>query len=107
MDPGVHWYDHVATSQVFTKYPPNTKNPDVILAMWCTSTTNRPELNLPCVGGASDQKTDTAACRSRHPGGVQVSCCDGSARFLSDTVDLVIWQALGSIAGGEVVSGSP
>jgi prepilin-type N-terminal cleavage/methylation domain-containing protein/prepilin-type processing-associated H-X9-DG protein len=104
---GVHWYDHVATSQVFTKYPPNTRSPDVILPMWCTGTTNRPELNLPCVGGASDQRTDTAACRSRHPGGVQVSFCDGSARLLSDSTDLTVWQALGSIAGGEAVGGSP
>jgi hypothetical protein len=104
---GVHWYDHVATSQVYTKYPPNTPNPDVVLSMWCTSATNRPELNLPCVAGASGQKTDTAACRSRHPSGVQVALCDGSVRFMTESVDINLWQGMGSIAGGEVLGEIP
>lgn len=75
--------------------------------MWCSSSTNRPEANLPCVAGASDQKTDTAACRSRHPGGVQVALCDGSSRFISESVDINLWQAMGSIGWGEVVGELP
>lgn len=39
--------------------------------------------------------------RSRHPGGVNVGFADGSVHFVSDTVDLEIWRALGSRNGGE------
>jgi len=41
--------------------------------------------------------------RSRHAGGVNVSMCDASVRFVSDMVDLPIWVAMSSIAGGESV----
>jgi len=40
--------------------------------------------------------------RSRHPGGVNVGFADGSVHFVSDTVDLETWRALGSRNGGEV-----
>ena len=41
---------------------------------------------------------------SRHPGGVNVLFADGSTRFVKDTVDPNTWWALGSKAGGEVIS---
>jgi prepilin-type N-terminal cleavage/methylation domain-containing protein/prepilin-type processing-associated H-X9-DG protein len=44
--------------------------------------------------------------RSRHPGGVNVSFCDGSVQFLGDSVDIVAWRALWTRAGGEVISGN-
>ncbi len=44
------------------------------------------------------------AARSNHPGGVNVGFADGSVRFISQTIELTTWRALGSIAGGEVVS---
>jgi prepilin-type N-terminal cleavage/methylation domain-containing protein/prepilin-type processing-associated H-X9-DG protein len=43
--------------------------------------------------------------RSRHSGGVNVSLCDGSVRFVRNSIDLVTWQALSSANGGEVISG--
>jgi type II secretory pathway pseudopilin PulG len=42
--------------------------------------------------------------RSFHPGGVQITLTDGSTRFVGNTIDLAIWRALGTRAGGEVVS---
>jgi prepilin-type N-terminal cleavage/methylation domain-containing protein/prepilin-type processing-associated H-X9-DG protein len=39
------------------------------------------------------------AARSRHPGGVNVLFADGSARFIDDTVDLSIWQAVSTRSG--------
>jgi prepilin-type processing-associated H-X9-DG protein len=42
--------------------------------------------------------------RSRHPGGVNVLFADGSVRFVKDTVGVATWQAIATIAGGEVVS---
>jgi prepilin-type processing-associated H-X9-DG protein len=44
-----------------------------------------------------------ASARSRHSGGVQVGFADGSARFVPDSIELTVWQALGSINGDEVV----
>ncbi len=41
--------------------------------------------------------------RSEHTGGIQTALCDGSVRFISDSVDLTIWRALGTRAGGEVI----
>ncbi len=41
---------------------------------------------------------------SVHPGGVNVCFADGSVRFVKETVSPQTWWALGSRAGGEVVS---
>jgi prepilin-type N-terminal cleavage/methylation domain-containing protein/prepilin-type processing-associated H-X9-DG protein len=43
-------------------------------------------------------------CSSRHPGGVNTCFGDGSVKFIKDSVNLQTWRALGTIAGGEVVS---
>jgi len=41
---------------------------------------------------------------SRHMNGVNVALADGSVRFVRNTIDLSTWQALGSVAGGEILS---
>ena len=41
---------------------------------------------------------------SRHNGGVNVLMCDGAVHFISDSVDLDIWRALGTRKGQEVIS---
>ncbi len=43
------------------------------------------------------------AARSAHEGGVQVCLCDGSARFISENINMGIWQALATRSGGEVL----
>jgi prepilin-type processing-associated H-X9-DG protein len=47
-------------------------------------------------------KGQQAAARSLHNGGVNVVMADGSIRFVSDSVALITWRALGTRAGGEV-----
>jgi prepilin-type N-terminal cleavage/methylation domain-containing protein/prepilin-type processing-associated H-X9-DG protein len=42
--------------------------------------------------------------RSNHPGGVNIGFCDGSLRFIRDTIDLAVWRALATRAGGEVAN---
>ena len=44
------------------------------------------------------------APRSNHSGGVNVAFADGSVRFIKDSISLPTWIALGTKAGGEVVS---
>ena len=62
------------------------------------SCTNVPPY-LPC------QATGSAfiyAARSRHFGGVQSAMADGAVQFVSDTVDQSVWQAQGTMNGGEI-----
>lgn len=44
------------------------------------------------------------SARSRHTGGVMVLVADGAVRFVTDSIDLMTWQHLGSIADREVIS---
>ncbi|MEZ6089451.1 MAG: DUF1559 domain-containing protein [Pirellulaceae bacterium] len=39
------------------------------------------------------------AARSRHPGGVQVTLCDASVRFVAETVDINAWRAASTTEG--------
>ncbi len=41
---------------------------------------------------------------SRHPGGVNTLMGDGTVRFIKSSIALVTWRALGTRAGGEIVS---
>jgi prepilin-type N-terminal cleavage/methylation domain-containing protein/prepilin-type processing-associated H-X9-DG protein len=42
--------------------------------------------------------------RSYHPGGVNTLLGDGSVRFVKSTVHGMVWRALGTVAGGEVIT---
>ena len=53
-------------------------------------------------GNVNDIGAFTAG--SRHSGGVNMMMMDGSVRFVKESVSAVTWWALGSRAGGEVVS---
>ncbi|MDG3006918.1 DUF1559 family PulG-like putative transporter [Paludisphaera mucosa] len=53
---------------------------------------------------SSDYVCAHIAARSTHSGGVNVSFADGSVRFVKDSVNPATWRALGTKAGGEVVS---
>jgi prepilin-type processing-associated H-X9-DG protein len=44
------------------------------------------------------------ASRSYHPGGANVAFADGSVKFIKNTVNITTWGALGTRAGGEVIS---
>ncbi len=70
--------------------PPNTQS--------CSQTSTGQVAAIPVNedGGAT-----TAS--SRHSGGVNLTCADGSTHFISDSIDLVVWRALGSRNGDEVV----
>lgn len=91
------WNDDASCYQISTRATPNSSVPDVGEC--------NPEwgpIGIPC----EDVNFNVAArmhmvSRSHHPGGVHVVMCDASAHFVSDGIDLVVWQALSTMNQGE------
>jgi hypothetical protein len=83
-DYGTSRYNHVM--------PPNTKS--------CSQSAGGGQLTANQVN--DDGSATTAS--SRHRGGVNMVCADGSIHFVSDDIDLLVWRALGSRNGEEPVS---
>jgi prepilin-type N-terminal cleavage/methylation domain-containing protein len=95
------WNDDSACYQVTTLLTPNSSAPDY------SACVNNPVPNTPCINGGTSGTVTLGyymAARSLHPGGVNVSMCDVSVRFIKNSIDLKTWRALSSEAGGEVVS---
>ncbi|GIW86193.1 MAG: prepilin-type N-terminal cleavage/methylation domain-containing protein [Isosphaeraceae bacterium] len=58
-----------------------------------------------CVpGGGLATPFGLFGARSNHPGGVHAAMCDGSARFVAQTIGRPVWRALGSRDGGEAIN---
>lgn len=55
---------------------------------------------LPCI--TSTRVNISLAARSRHAGGVVVAMCDGSVKFINDQIDIGTWQALSTMAEGDL-----
>jgi prepilin-type processing-associated H-X9-DG protein len=45
-----------------------------------------------------------SAARSRHSGGVNAMMCDGSVHFITNSISLSVWQALGTMDGKETTT---
>lgn len=56
-------------------------------------------------GSAGSPSYAAITSRSYHPGITQVVLMDGVARGVSENINLSVWQAVGTLNGGEVVSG--
>jgi prepilin-type processing-associated H-X9-DG protein len=81
---------------------PNSSSPDQVRA--CKDSSENPANSdyriIPCQQVAGNTEYQIAA-RSRHTGGVQVSLCDGSVRFVSQNIAQSVWRAALSGKGGE------
>ncbi len=89
---GSHFEAHLA---------PNSNQPDILENIsYCVKDDS---YNPPCDGPTTANPTNIAA-RSRHPSGVMVALCDGSVRFVANTINLDTWRAL-STAGGREPAG--
>jgi prepilin-type N-terminal cleavage/methylation domain-containing protein/prepilin-type processing-associated H-X9-DG protein len=104
---GFSWWGY---APMFTGlYPPNSSYPDVLqFPSYCSST---PLPLMPCTGATGSVVNGVYTglgmfndVRSRHPGGVNVGMCDGSVRFIKNSINIYTFQALASTKGGEVIS---
>jgi len=59
---------------------------------------------IPPYSGGVGPSEGIVAASSMHPGGVNVALMDGSVRFVKSTVSTASWWALGTVAGGEIIS---
>jgi prepilin-type N-terminal cleavage/methylation domain-containing protein/prepilin-type processing-associated H-X9-DG protein len=91
---GFRWCENLAGFAIFnTVVPPSPGN---YRFGWCALRGGGTNSN------ASDGQYQNA--NSNHPGGANFLLGDGSARFLKSTINMKTYWALGSRAGGEVVS---
>jgi prepilin-type N-terminal cleavage/methylation domain-containing protein/prepilin-type processing-associated H-X9-DG protein len=99
---GFTWWSDAAA--FVTSLRPNDSNPDVVTHPdYCDPNPPNPPANCNGINSSDGHAIRVFAARSRHLGGVNVSFCDGSCRWISDQVDPRTWQALGTSQGGEVL----
>jgi prepilin-type N-terminal cleavage/methylation domain-containing protein/prepilin-type processing-associated H-X9-DG protein len=104
---GFSWWGYAP--QFTGLYPPNSSQPDVMQSRgYCGAVPPNP----PCVGATGSLSSGgtytglgmTNVPRSKHPGGVNVGMCDGSVRFIKNSVNIYTFQSLASTKGNEVIS---
>jgi prepilin-type processing-associated H-X9-DG protein len=89
---GARWgWGAMSMSLFNTVVPPNSK-----FAPWnsCRNT----------CGGCGPDDSEFSNAQSNHPGGVNVMFCDGSVRFIKDSISIQTWMALGTKSNGEVIT---
>ena len=101
------WAWHVMGAFCYTHR--NTPNTSVGDAMWANhgqdvECVHDPEHGMPCDNTHGTNWDEFhAAARSRHPAGVNAVFGDGHVTFVSDTVELVIWQWLAALDDGHAI----
>ncbi len=96
---GFSWWGWAA---VFTGWlTPNTSSPDTLQS---TGYCNYPFAQNPPCAGPDPVLGVMNAARSRHPGGANTGFCDGSVRFIKNSVNPITYRAIASSHGGEVIS---
>ncbi len=99
---GDYWAGNEKNAFMYTaSTPPNTA---IIDQMDSTNGCPNPAVNPPCFGATGTQLQFNAA-RSYHNGGVNVLFCDGSVKFIKNSVSFPTFRAISTMSGGEVISG--
>lgn len=97
---GFSWW---GGSAGFTAYSlPNSTDPDVITGAGCNTTNGNP----PCTTTSTASRPRMMVARSKHTGGVNTALCDGSIRFVTNSVGLATWRAASTSQGGETLGGN-
>ncbi len=105
---GFSWWGYAP--QFTGLYPPNSSQPDVMqFASYCSGGNPQGVTCTGATGALSSGGTYTGLGmdnipRSKHPGGVNVGMCDGSVRFIKNSVNIYTFRSLSSSKGNEVIS---
>jgi prepilin-type N-terminal cleavage/methylation domain-containing protein/prepilin-type processing-associated H-X9-DG protein len=91
------WCEKPGCHMLMTRNTPNSSNPDE-----GNCSDKIPEAPCHDMTVAEARVKSHNAARSRHSGGVQILMCDSSAHFIADDIDLTVWRAMSTMAGGEV-----
>ena len=67
------------------------------------SPNDAPNGRVPDCGFLTWRSYGVFTARSYHPGGVNASMCDGSARWFTSSTNRAVWRAIGTANGGESV----
>jgi prepilin-type N-terminal cleavage/methylation domain-containing protein/prepilin-type processing-associated H-X9-DG protein len=102
---GVWILPGIGANTFTARYGPNSAQRDT---MPCCGSNIPPTHPLACTRlrstSANTGGLTWASARSNHSGGVNAALADGSVRFFRDGIDLNVWHALASRAGGEALS---
>jgi prepilin-type N-terminal cleavage/methylation domain-containing protein/prepilin-type processing-associated H-X9-DG protein len=92
---GVRWHYGAPGHTLYNHLrPPNDKQPD------CRGGLPHSTRSDPLWSWLSQNITT----RSKHPGGVNTLMADGHVQFMKNSVNVIVWQGLGSRNGGEAIS---
>jgi len=102
---GAWWSDE---GPVFMQeYTPNSPVPDLVRTNRCDPENQGSAAVAPCDGVLTEANMMVHTARSFHPGGVVAGMCDGSVTFISDSISLPVWRALGTPNGSEITAVDP
>ena len=99
---GTHAYDEGPLAMF--DFSPNDLTPDIVIH--CGPGDSQPDAISPCILSSGAKNNVLHTSRSLHPGGVNMGLCDGSSRFVSETISLVAWRALATPKEGEAIDAS-
>jgi prepilin-type processing-associated H-X9-DG protein len=95
---GFTWWG--GSSGFTTQMGPNSPLADVLTGGICNNGQNP---WMKCTGTSTVTRPRMIAARSFHTNGVNVSLCDGSVRFVPNSINQSVWMAASTSMGGETL----
>lgn len=94
-------WDNMGGALIGTRRTPNSGLPDYLYKAGGFPDNLPAGTKFPVVGMTGNQVNDQEAnARSHHTGGVNCLFADSSVHFISDSIDLSVWKAIGTISNG-------
>ncbi|MDB5349994.1 MAG: prepilin-type N-terminal cleavage/methylation protein [Planctomycetota bacterium] len=106
------WDGPIAESQIAiggqsfqALFPPNAKYPDLVVRQCPPPGDLNSIYGCIVIGPAGAERGQAFITKSKHAAGVNTGFCDGSVRFVKNSINIATWRALSTTQGGETISG--